>query len=122
MTQAAGRRRSADERRAQSVELRRFLGIAQEDFARLVGVSVRTVARWEHADVEPNPDLRARIGFLLKLSKLLDEVIDREHIADWLTTPNPAFLDQPPVDLVQSVYGRRVLEQEIERAGWGIPG
>jgi len=85
-------------------------------------VSTRTVARWESGAVQPAADLRDQVDFLLKLSKRLDGMIAREHIKDWLTRPNPEFLDQPPMDLIQSEYGRRVLEQEIERAEWGITG
>ena len=109
-------------RRPQPMELRLFLKIPQEEFARLLGVSTRTVARWESEGVKPTPDIRDQLDFLLKLSRRLDELIEREHITDWLITPNPEFLNQPPVDLVQSKYGRQVLEQEIERAEWGIPG
>jgi DNA-binding transcriptional regulator YiaG len=108
--------------RPQPMKLRVFLDIPQEEFARLLGVSTRTVARWESEGVKPTPDIREQLDFLLKLSRRLDELIERKHITDWLTTPNPEFLNQPPVDLVQSKYGRRVLEQEIERAEWGIPG
>ena len=109
-------------RQPQPMELRLFLKIPQEEFARLLGVSIRTVARWESEGVRPTLDMREQLDFLLKLSRRLDDVIDREHITDWLTTPNPEFLNQPPMDLIQSKYGRRVLEQEIERAEWGIPG
>jgi len=108
--------------RPQPMKLRLFLDIPQEEFARLLGVSTRTVARWESEGVKPTPDIRDQLDFLLKLSRRLDELIEREHIKDWLITPNPEFLNQPPVDLVQSKYGRQVLEQEIERAEWGIPG
>jgi transcriptional regulator with XRE-family HTH domain len=119
-TQATERRRRG--RQPQPVKLRRFLKIAQEDFARLIGVSVRTVARWESEGVQPTSEIREQLDFLLKLCRRLDEVIDRENITDWLATPNPEFLNQPPVDLIKSKYGRRVLDQEIERAEWGIPG
>jgi transcriptional regulator with XRE-family HTH domain len=103
-------------------QLRSLLRLSQEDFARLLGVRVRTVARWEVGAAEPNPATRERLQYLLRLARKLEKQIDRGHIAQWLTTPNPEFLDQPPLDLVQSRYGRRVLEDEIERSEWGIPG
>jgi len=103
-------------------DLRKLLRLTQEDFARLLGVRVRTVVRWEVGAVEPNPATREKLEYLLQLARTLEMVIDRGHIAQWLTTPNPEFLDQPPLDLIQSRYGRRVLEQELERAEWGIPG
>jgi transcriptional regulator with XRE-family HTH domain len=99
-----------------------MLRLSQEDFARLLDVRVRTVARWEVGDAEPNPATREKLRYLLQLAQTLAHVMDRGHIAQWLTTPNPEFLNQPPLDLVQSMYGRGVLEIEIERAGWGIPG
>jgi transcriptional regulator with XRE-family HTH domain len=102
--------------------LRKLLRLSQEDFARLLDVRVRTVARWEVGEAEPNPATREKLQYLVRLAKTLENVMDRGHIAQWLTTPNPEFLDQPPLDLVQSQYGRRVLETEIERAEWGIPG
>ena len=42
--------------------------------------------------------------------------MERHDVARWLETPNPELLDQPPIDVVESRYGRCVLEQEIERA------
>ena len=103
-------------------ELRRFLQLTQEDYARLLGVRVRTVVRWEVGATVPNPATREKLEYLLRLSKSLGKLIEKKHIAQWMTTPNPEFLDQPPLDLVQSEYGRRVLEQEVERSEWGIPG
>lgn len=102
--------------------LRRFLQLTQEDYARLLDVRVRTVIRWEVGATEPNPATREKLEYLLRLSKSLGKLIERKRIAQWLTTPNPEFLDQPPLDLVQSQYGRRVLEDEVERSEWGIPG
>jgi len=103
-------------------KLRRLLQLTQEDYARLLDVRVRTVARWEVGATKPSPAIKERLEYLLRLSKSLEKLIDRKRIAQWLTTPNPEFLNQPPLDLVQSQYGRRVLEQEVERSGWGIPG
>jgi transcriptional regulator with XRE-family HTH domain len=108
--------------RLRRVPLRRFLRISQEEFARLLGVSVRTVTRWEGEGIRPKAGLRELIDYMLRLTRRLDELLDRKHIIDWLTTPNPEFLGQPPMDLIQSQYGRKVLENELERAEWGIPG
>ena len=109
-------------RRGHPHELRKLLRLSQEDFARLLDVRIRTVARWEVGEVEPNRATREKLEYLLRLARSLEEAIGRGHIAQWLTTPNPEFLDQPPLDLVQSRYGRGVIEQEIERSKWGIPG
>ena len=97
-------------------ELRRLLQLTQEDYARLLDVRVRTVVRWEVGATEPSPAIKERLEYLFRLSKSLEKLIDRKRIAQWLTTPNPEFLNQPPLDLVQSQYGRRVLEQAIERS------
>jgi len=102
--------------------LRRLLQLSQEDYARLLDVTVRTVVRWEVGATEPNPATKEKLEYLLRLSKSLGKLIERKHIAQWLKTPNPEFLNQPPLDLIRSEYGRRVLEQEVERSEWGIPG
>ncbi|HHQ49277.1 MAG TPA: helix-turn-helix domain-containing protein [Acidobacteria bacterium] len=102
--------------------LRAFLGLTQEELAHLLGVRVRTVARWESGATEPNAAAREKMEYLEQLAATLETVMERHHVARWLETPNPELLGQPPIDLVQSRYGRRVLEQEIERAQWGIPG
>ena len=104
------------------MKLRRFLGIAQEAFARLIGVSTRTVARWEGEGVQPNAEVGEQLEYLLALSQRLEGVIEREYVVTWLTTPNPEFLNQPPVELVRFKYGRLVIEGTLERAEWGIPG
>jgi len=103
-------------------KLRRLLKLSQEDYARLLDVAVRTVVRWEVGATEPNPATKEKLEYLFRLSKSLGKLIEKKHIAQWLKTPNPEFLNQPPLDLVQSEYGRRVLEQEVERSQWGIPG
>ena len=103
-------------------ELRKLLQLTQEDYARLLDVRVRTVVRWEVGATKPSPATKEKLEYLLRLSKTLGKLIEKKRIAQWLTTPNPEFLNQPPLDLVRSQYGRRVLEQEVERSEWGIPG
>ena len=121
-TKRVERKRRVRKHQAKPMALRQFLKITQEAFARLVGVSLRSVARWEKGEVQPDSGKREKLDFLLSISRRLEDLMDREHIADWLTTPNPEFLNKPPVDLVQSKYSRHVLEQELDRAEWGIPG
>jgi len=115
-------RKSGRRPRSSTTRLRRFLRISQEELARLLGVSVRSVARWEGEGISPAAAVQEQIEYMEQLCRRLDELVDRKHIADWLATPNPEFLDQPPMDLIQSRYGRKVLENELERAEWGIPG
>ncbi|HUU03852.1 MAG TPA: helix-turn-helix domain-containing protein [Myxococcota bacterium] len=114
--------RRVREHQSKPMALRQFLKITQEAFARLIGVSLRSVTRWENGDVQPDSEKRKKLDYLLTISRRLEESMDREHITDWLTTPNPVFLNKPPMDLVQSEYSRHVLEQELDRAEWGIPG
>ncbi len=102
--------------------LRRLLAVSQEEFAALVDVRARTVARWEGGETRPGAAVREKMEYLQQLAESLEGVLDRKRIAEWLRTPNPELLDQPPLDLIRSRFGRRVLEAEIERAGWGIPG
>lgn len=44
--------------------LRRHRAISQEELARLIGVSVRTVVRWEQGHSQPSPLALARLQTL----------------------------------------------------------
>ncbi len=51
-------------------EVRRQLGISQEDLARELGVSFATVNRWENGKVKPSKLARAQFdGFCKKMTK-----------------------------------------------------
>jgi DNA-binding transcriptional regulator YiaG len=97
----------------QILHLRSRLNLTQEGFARLFGVSLRTVWRWEHKKV--NPDLISKE----KLSRLVDLVDRLEHLlppallVGWLTTPLPDLRNQQPIQLLGSGFGALSVEEWV---------
>jgi len=99
--------------------LRQRLELSQERMGRLAGVSMRTVARWENGDVEPEPLLKKRLAGLTAVVRALESVGDPADIVGWLETPDPRFHNQPPVDLLGSSHATAELLESIKQWGKG---
>ena len=99
--------------------LRQKLELSQERMGRLAGVSMRTVARWENGDVEPEPLLKKRLAGLTAVVRALESVGDPADIVGWLETPDPRFHNQPPVDLLGSSHATAELLESIKQWGKG---
>jgi DNA-binding transcriptional regulator YiaG len=82
------------------VELRRELQLTQPEFARLVPISVRSLATLESGST-PSDAVARRVTELKRLMKALSEVIRRESLGHWLTTPNRAFDDLKPLEVIE---------------------
>ncbi len=99
--------------------LRQKLELSQERMGRLAGVSMRTVARWENGDVEPEPLLKKRLAGLSVVVRALEHMGDPADIVGWLETPDPRFHNQPPVDLLGSSHATAELLESIKQWGKG---
>lgn len=80
-------------------ELRVSLVLTQAEFARLVPVSVRTLATLESGKL-PTAAVSRRLVELLRLIEGLREVISNRILPDWLKTPNAAFGGLKPVEVI----------------------
>jgi transcriptional regulator with XRE-family HTH domain len=96
-----------------SRELRNLLGTSQEKFAQLIGVSFRTVSRWEHGAATPDPQV---MRWLLRLYYIVQQYssYDQKDLLRWLTTPHHKFKNFPPVDLIGSEYGTSELQSWLQ--------
>lgn len=87
-----------------AVALRARLGISQAIFARLLGVSSRTVSGWEAAGASA-PALGAtphrRLVELDRLRVELAELVKADAVGPWLTKPNAAFERAKPLELIE---------------------
>jgi len=83
------------------VRLREELGINQALFGRLTGYSTRTIAALENDEAEFTPGIARKVTEAARLKEALLHVIPQDAIARWLDTPNPAFDDLKPIELVE---------------------
>ena len=102
------------------LELRFMLGMARESFGRLVNVSVRTIA-----DVESHKKrvekLQRNYVEVKRLCDSLGEVIDPEYLHDWFNTPNKAFGELKPIEVIERGKIDRLWDM-FYRLRSGMPG
>ncbi|MCI2429293.1 helix-turn-helix domain-containing protein [Candidatus Acetothermia bacterium] len=102
-------------------ELREALGLSQEDFARLLGVSVRTISRWESGASLPHPLAMKELARWRKALEHLQEVFKPTAIPQWFHQPNKALGDKTPFDVACGPDGDVELLDLLGRIEWGIP-
>lgn len=100
--------------------LRKRLGITRSVFQRLTGYSERSLADWE-ADKRPVDGLALRrFRELSRLHAGLSRIMKPTHIAEWLQTPNTAFNDLKPLEVIERGEADR-LWQMIYELESGMP-
>ncbi len=102
------------------LELRFTLGMPRDSFGRLVNVSVRTIA-----DVESNQKkvekLQRNYVEVKRLCDSLSEVIASACLRDWLNTPNKAFGELKPLEVIERGEIDKLWDM-FYRLRSGIPG
>lgn len=81
------------------VNLRKRLQLKQAVFARLLPVSVRSLATLE-SGTAPTEAVGRRLTELQRLTNALTEVIKEESLGKWLQTPNDAFDGFKPLEII----------------------
>jgi transcriptional regulator with XRE-family HTH domain len=82
-----------------ALQLRKRLRLNQADFARLVPISVRTLATLESGS-PPTQAVQRRLIELKRMIDALTEVIKVESLGIWLQSPNAAFDGQKPIEVI----------------------
>ena len=88
-----------------SYSIRKKLELSQEGFARLIGVSHRTVWRWEQPNGQPDSEAQE---FLKRLDDVVDIkklTMDARGIERWLSTTDVELKNFAPIDLLRSEFG-----------------
>lgn len=80
-------------------DLRQRLQLKQAEFARLLPVSVRSLATLE-SGTPPTEVVARRLIELQRLTNALSEVIKKESLGTWLQTPNTAFDGLKPLEVI----------------------
>jgi DNA-binding transcriptional regulator YiaG len=99
--------------------VRERLGLTQELFARLAGISVRTVAECEGGRA-PAAAKSQRMTEVRRLQEALARVIRPNFIGPWLQTPNEAFSGLKPIEVVERGEMDRIWRMIYELES-GIP-
>ncbi len=93
---------------ATTAELRGRLGLTRPVFARLVGVSERTVADWERADA-PKPTSERALKELRSVIAACERVMKPEFVGQWLVTPNDTLNGFKPIERIERGESEAVL-------------
>lgn len=103
-------------------ELREAFDLSQEGLARLLGVSVRTVSRWESGDSLPHSLAVKEITRWRKVLERLQEVFKPAAVSQWFHKPNKALGGETPFAVACTRDGAEELLDLLGRMEWGIPG
>ena len=101
------------------IATRQRLGVTQEIFARLVGVSQRSVSGWESGRPINDVSLQ-RLKELRRLAIDLEKVMKTEFIPSWLVAPNEGMGGISPVEAMERGEHDR-LWRAVFFLGSGIP-
>jgi transcriptional regulator with XRE-family HTH domain len=99
--------------------LRRELDMTQAEFARLMGTSAVTVARWEENRSKPTSSNLRRLKMLQQMVDSLREVMKQDYIPIWLRTPHPTLGRYAPVDLLDEDFAFKEIHRLVESTKWG---
>ena len=92
-------------------DIRDAFRLSRERLARLIGVSAKTVERWEAKPTRPARDeIRARMAQLHEIADLGAAVYTRERLADFLDAPLSEFDGLTPLQLIERGQADRVLQ------------
>ena len=81
--------------------VRNALPVSQEQVARLLKVSSRTVARWEKSDSGPErQEQKERLARLQEIIDLGTKVYTPEGLSDFFSTPLPEFGNKTAYDML----------------------
>lgn len=91
-------------------DLRDAFRLSRERLARLIGVSAKTIERWEARPTQPaRDDARARMAQLREIAELGATVYTRERLGDFMGTPLAEFEGLTPLQLIERGQAERVL-------------
>jgi DNA-binding transcriptional regulator YiaG len=80
--------------------VREEFGLTRKLFARMTGLSERTVASWENG-VRLNDSGQRQIIAVDRLLRAMAEVVHKGAVAAWLVKPNAAFDGLKPVEVLE---------------------
>ncbi|MFO1023403.1 MAG: antitoxin Xre/MbcA/ParS toxin-binding domain-containing protein [Planctomycetales bacterium] len=107
LSKKAARNSSSAQKPVAIKTLREQLNLNQAVFARLLPVSVRSLATLESGR-PPTEVIARRLTELRRLTNSLTEVIKTESLGAWLNTPNQAFAGLKPLEVIDRGESDRI--------------
>lgn len=101
--------------------LRAKFGCSQEMMGHIIGVSARTIARWENDENNPSHLAMQKVKELQLVLDKMDGVIKEGKENVWLNTPNEALDNRTPLEIIEKDYdGVKKVLSLLGRLEWGI--
>lgn len=99
--------------------LRARLGLTQEEYARMLGVTWTTVSRWERGQARPDARGLAKLARLQELLDLIGDAIRPQDVPRFLSTPHAELRGYPPIELLDNDFGFEALKSLVVAAQSG---
>jgi putative toxin-antitoxin system antitoxin component (TIGR02293 family) len=97
------------------------LGLSQETLAQVLGVSARTIVRWEGQTSAPSRLAWDRVERLTEVLRLAEQIFPGSALPSWFRTPNPTLGGRTPIDVLATRGGLDEVYHLLGRMAWGIP-
>ncbi len=96
--------------------------VVEEDVAKVLGISTRTLRRQTEAPGKPMPaDLASKAWlFAETLAKATEVFGGKEAAEQWMSRPAGGLSGQRPVDLLQTVQGAELVNDFLTRLEYGV--
>ena len=121
LARSTGDRSSRGAGQSEVGRLRAEFGLSQERFARLVGASPRTVARWEAAGprVVPEPAAADRLAFLADVRDLGTATFGADRFRRFVESRQPLLEGRRVIEVLEGEHRHEVLDLLHGIAGGG---
>lgn len=101
--------------------LRKALGLPDDQFFRLIGISEKTLSRSRKAKAALDPVIGDRVYRLARTAALAAEVLESEDAArSWLGRPQAGLGGQVPLDMMETSAGTDEVERLLLRIEHGV--
>lgn len=102
-------------------DLRLKFGCSQEIMGHIIGVSGRTVARWEGAENTPSLLARQKVKEMEVVLEKMEGIVKKGKEKEWLNTPTEALGGKTPLETIeQGPSGAQEVLHLLGRLEWGI--